>query len=129
MINAIIQFIKRTPFLYNLAKKANRVLRENDNTPELKKEIIYYGYIMRDEAQLSAIIEDYNSIAKFDTRLFVLIDNPEYKLKIHQFIRENPEISFADLGYFERHRFKLSISKIVWINFTKEDRRLLEYLK
>lgn len=129
MINAIIRFIKKSPFLYNLAKKVNRVFRKYDNVPKPGKKIIYYGYIMRDEAELPAIREDYNSIAKFDTKLFILIDNPEYNLKMHKFIRENPDICFANFDYFERHHFKFSVLRIMWMNFSKEDRKILEFVK
>ena len=128
MVNLLIRFVKKSPFLYNLAKRINRILNRNNTVPKREKYITYYCYIMKDLSELTAIKEDYSNLQKYNTKLFILINNTSYNIIIHKIIRENPDICFADFDYFKKYQAKLSNYKMMWLNFTNKDRILLDYL-
>lgn len=128
MVNKIIAFIKKSPFLYNLAKRVNRAFAKTSNVPKKAAAFSYYVYIMKSEDELDKIIEHYNEIKKFNTKLFVLVDNKKLNILIHKFIRENPDICFASFDYFKKYRSKLSNYRVMWLNYTDADRQLLNYL-
>lgn len=129
MINYIILFIKKNPFLYNLAKKINAKLNKTDYSDFTGiPEIIYYAFIMKNPDELSAIKENYKNLQKYNTKLFVLVDNPDCDIIMHKLIRENPDISFASAHYFKKHRAKLLNHKLLWLNYTDSDVEMLDYL-
>ncbi len=129
MINYIILFIKKNPFLYNLAKKINRKLNKSaDSDFTGVPEIIYYAYIMKNPDELSIIREKYEKLQKYNTKLFVLVDNPNCDIIMHKLIRENPDVSFASSNYFKKHQAKLLNHKLMWLNYTDSDIEMLDYL-
>ena len=128
MINLIIRLIKKSPFLYNLAKKVNRLLNRNNSVPKREKYVTYYGFIMKNLEELPLIKEKYKNLQKYNTNLFILVDNPSYNIIMHKIIRENPEICFASFDYFKTHQAKLSNYRIMWLNYTDADIQLLDYL-
>ncbi len=128
MINVIIRFVKKSPFLYNLAKKVNRLLRRNSAVPKRQVVVNYYGFIMKNLDELPIFRKKYESLQKHNTKLFILVDNPSYNIIMHKLIRENPDICFASFDYFKRHHAKLSNYKIMWLNYTDADSQLLDYL-
>lgn len=127
MINIIIRIVKKSPFLYNLAKKINRK-RNPMPLPKTNKSILYYSYIMKEESDLEKIKENYSQIKKYNSKLFILVKNESLNLSLHKFIRKNPDICFASFDYFKKYRSFLSCFKAIWINIADEDRELLKYL-
>ena len=128
MINFLIRLVKKSPFLYNLEKKINRLLKRNTAAPKREKYITYYCYIMKNLNELDAIKENYKNLQKYNTKLFILINNPSYNIIINKIIRENPDICFADLDYFKKYQAKLSNYRMMWLNYTDKDSILLNYL-
>lgn len=128
MINKIIYFIKKTPFLYRLAKRVNRRLRTSSAVPKPNKIVTYYGYILTDENQLPQFIEEYSKLAKYNTKLLILVDNASYNINMHRFIRENPDICFTSFDYYKKYHNKLSFYRVVWLNYTDANKELLDYL-
>ena len=129
MINYIILFIKKNPFLYNLAKKINARFKKTDDSDFTGiPEIIYYAYIMKNPDELNIIKEKYENLQKYNTKLFVLIDNINCDIMMHKLIRENPDICFASSNYFKKHRAKLLNHKLMWLNYTEQDVEMLDYL-
>ncbi len=129
MINSIIRLVKKSPFLYNLAKKVNRMLNPKafiSSAPET--DLIFYAYILKSPDELATIRKKYQGLQKYNTKLFILVDNPNYNIILHKLIRENPDICFASSNYFERYHKKLSNNKIIWLNYTESQSKLLDYL-
>lgn len=128
MINLIIRFIKKNPFLYNLAKRVNRFLKRNNDATKRVVEINYYGFIIKTLEELKIAKQKYAVLKKYNTKLLILIDNPSYNIIMHRLIRENPDICFASFDYFRRYRAKFAYNKIIWLNFTDDNLELLDYL-
>lgn len=128
MINYIIRFIKRNPFLYNLAKRVNGILSRNKKAPVRETELIFYGFVLTDFNQLEEFKAKYEKIKRFDTKLFILINNPSYNILMHRIIRENPDICFSSFDYFKRYGAKMTNHRITWLNLTAEDGEILNCL-
>ena len=128
MINSIIRLLKKIPFLYNLAKKVNSILNKKNTVAKNQVYIIHYGFILKNLEELEAIKEKYKSLQKYNTKLFVLVDNPSYNIIMHKLIKENPDISFASFDYFKRYHAKFSNYRVMWLNYTDADSELLDYL-
>ena len=129
MINHIILFIKKNPFLYNLARKIVEKFKKTDESDFTGiPEVIYYAYIMKNPDELSFIRGKYENLQKYNTKLFVLVDNSDCNISMHRLIRENPDISFAASDYFKRHQAKLLNHKLMWLNYTDSDTEMLDYL-
>lgn len=126
--NSIIAFIKKNPFLYNLAKKVNRKLSNNQTAYKRNPSYLYYGYIIKSEEELSAVTEHYNSVKRYDTHMICITYNPECNLAIHRLIRENPDICFMSFDYFKRYHLKFSNYRIIWLNYTDEYSEILNYI-
>ena len=127
MINFIIRLIKKIPFLYNLANKIVKKIKKKGVSPKSTTNIIYYGYILKNLDELLIIKEKYKNLQKHNTKLLVLVDNSKCNILMHKLIRENPKTNFASSDYFEKYHAKLS-DRIVWLNYTEEDSKLLDFL-
>lgn len=117
MKNKIIRFIKNHPFLYNLAKKINRRLKVTPPKKSYSSDYIYYAYILKEAGELNKIKEHYKRIERENTKLFVIVDNEEYSQYIHKFIRENVNILFASMQYFEKYNKKLKLNKYLLLDY------------
>lgn len=126
--NALIAFIKRSPFLYNLAKKVNRKLSRNQTAYKMNTSYTFYGYIIKSEEDISAVREHYNTVKRYDTHMLCMMKNPEYNLSMHRLIRENPDICFMSFDYFKRYHLKFSNYRIIWLNYTDEYSEILNYI-
>ena len=117
MKNKIIRFIKNHPLLYNLAKKINRKFKVTPPKKSYSSDYIYYTYILKEAGELNKIKEHYKRIERENTKLFVIVDNEEYSQYIHKFIRENVNILFASMQYFEKYNKKLKLNKYLLLNY------------
>ncbi len=126
MTDLIIGFIKKHPFLYNLAKRLTG--RSRRSAAPQRGAVTFYGFVMNDLARLDSIKSEYEKIKKYNTSLFILVNDKNLKLCINRLIRENPDICFADFDYFRKYNKRLSLSGIVWIDYSTAQRELLEYL-
>ncbi len=129
MITFIIRFVKKNPFLYNLAKRVNGRLNRN-SIPAVSKNVTstYYAYIIKNLNELETVKKKYEDLQKYNTKLFVLVDNPNYNIMMHKLIRENPDISFASFDYFKKYSAKLTNNNFMWLNYSETDGQLLDYL-
>lgn len=128
MMNYIIRFVKKSPFLYNLAKKVTGKSTPTKKAPVREAEVIFYGFVLTDFNQLEEFKAKYEKIKRFDTKLFILINNPSYNILMHRIIRENPDICFSSFDYFKRYGAKMTTHKIAWLNLTAEKEEILNYL-
>ncbi len=129
MKNEIIKFIKKHPFLYNLAKKINRKLKVIPPKNSYSSDYVYYTYILKKEEELNKVKEHYRKIEKENTKLFIIVDNEEYCKYIHKFIRENVNILFASMQYFKRYNKKLKLNKYILLDYKNNDfDSLLNYI-
>lgn len=129
MKNKLIKFVKKHPFLYNLAKKVNRKLKKIPPKNEYKTNVIYYIYTMRKKDEIEKIKEHYNKIKSNNSRLLIVVDNIEYSLYMHELIRENQGISFADLNYFKKYNKNLSGKKYIMLDYNQENIDIIKYMK
>lgn len=131
MKNKMIQFIKKHPSLYNLAKKINRKLNRVPIKVDYVTRILYYTYIMKNQGELELIRNHYNNIRKQNTKLFIIVDNIELNKYMHKYIRENTDIMFTSLDYFKRYNKTISSNKMILLDYKKDysDQGLLNYLQ
>lgn len=131
MKNKIIQFIKKHPFLYNLAKKFNRKLNRVPVKVDYVSRAIYYTYIMKNQGEIELIRNNYNHIKKQNTKLLIIVDNKDLNKYIHKYIRENTDILFASLDYFKKYHKTISASRMILLDYNKnyEEQELLNYLQ
>lgn len=129
MKSQLIKFIKRHPYLYNLAKKVNRRLNRIPPKQEEQSNIVYYTYMLENKEELEMIKEHYKKIQANKSKLFVIIDNPREQVNMHKWIRENLDILFADLNYFKKYRKKMLLDRIVLLDYkVQEQKELLSYI-
>ena len=131
MKNKIIQFIKKHPFLYNLAKKINRRMNNVPVKVDYVTNTIYYTYMLKKEEELPLIKKHYNTIKRDNTKLLVIVDNKEYNKYLHKWIRENVKVLFASLDYFKKYHKNLNANRLVLLDYNQGIRNieLLEYLQ
>ncbi len=130
MKNMIIKFIKKHRSLYNLAKKVNRKLNRIQGTTSINCNYILYAYVMKDKKDLDLIKKHYMNIKRYNTKLFILIDNYECSKKIHQYIRENIGILFASVDFFRTYHKQFRADKIVFLSYKNSDNEeILSYIK
>ena len=129
--NKIIQFIKKHPFLYNLAKKFNRKTESIPVKIDYVTNTIYYTYLLKKEEELPLIKKHYNAIRKDNTRLFVIVDNAEYNKYMHKFIRENVNVLFASLDFFKTYHKNLNANRLVMLDYHQDmsNTEVLDFLK
>lgn len=131
MKNKIIKYVKKHPFLYNLAKKVNRRLNRVPVKVDYVTKSIYYTYIMKNQGELELIKNNYASIKKLNTKLFVIIDNKDLNKFIHKYIRENTNIQFASMDYFKKYHKTINANRMVVLDYNKDykEQELLDYLQ
>lgn len=129
MKNKLIKFIKKHPYLYNLAKKVNRRLNRIAPKQEYQSKYIYYTYMLEDENELEKIKKHYQEVKTDISKLFIIITNPKYQPIIHRWIRDNQNILFADLNYFKKYKKKMSLDKMILLDYkTQNQKELLSYI-
>lgn len=131
MKNKLIQFVKKHPFLYNLAKKINRKFNKVPVKVDYVTNVIYYTYILKKEEELPLIKKHFNKLKKENTKLFIVVDNKEYNKYIHKFIRENINILFASLDYFKTYHKNLNANRIILLDYNQDytNMEILDYLQ
>lgn len=130
MKDKIIKFIKKNPFLYNLGKKVNQILNKTNKVQKNNSDTIYYTYILDDENELETIKEHYKNNRKDNTKLLIINTNPENKIKIHFWMRNNLDISFADINYFKKYKTKMLLEKMELVNYKNDNvNEILSYIK
>lgn len=130
MKNKIIKFVKKRPYLYNLAKKVNRRLNRIAPKQEYQSKYIYYTYMLEDEKELEKIKEHYQEVKTDYSKLFIIITNSKYQPVIHQWIRNNQNILFADLNYFEKYKKKMLLDKMILLDYqTQNQKELLSHIQ
>ena len=128
MKDKIIKFVKKHPFLYNLAKKVNRKLNRVPPKKEYTSSYIYFTYQMEDLNELEKIRSHYNSIKNNNSKLFIIIKNKDYQIEMNRIIRENLDILFADLNYFEKYQKKLRLGNLLLLDYRNDYKDILKYL-
>ena len=128
MKDKIIKFVKKHPFLYNLAKKVNRKLNRVPPKKEYTSSYIYFTYQMEDLNELKKIRSHYNSIKNNNSKLFIIIKNKDYQIEMNRIIRENLDILFADLNYFEKYQKKLRLGNLLLLDYRNDYKDILKYL-
>ena len=126
MINFAIRCVKRNPFLYNLAKRILANLNHKKSIALKEKKLTYFAFVLKDLEELPKIKEKYEKIRRFDTKLFILIDNPSYNILMHKFIRDNNDICFSSLDYFKRYDAKISNNRIIWFDLSADNTKILD---
>lgn len=130
MKNKLIKFIKKHPYLYNLAKKVNRRLNRISPKQEYQSKYIYYTYMLEDEKELEKIKKHYQEVKTDISKLFIINTNPKYQPIMHQWIRDNQNILFADLNYFKKYKKKMLLDKAILLDYkTQNQKELLSYIQ
>ena len=130
MKNKLIKFIKKHPYLYNLAKKVNRRLNRISPKQEYQSKYIYYTYMLEDEKELEKIKKHYQEVKTDISKLFIINTNPKYQPIMHQWIRDNQNILFADLNYFKKYKRKMLLDKVILLDYkTQNQKELLSYIQ
>lgn len=130
MKNKIIQFIKKHPFLYNTAKKINRKLNKIQVREDYEVKSTFYVYVMKEEHEFELIKKHYAKISNYNTKLLIIINNPNYNKYIHKYIRENPDILFISLDYFKKYHKTINVDKFVFLDYNNNSNQeeILEYV-
>ena len=129
MKDKIIKFIKKRPFLYNLAKKVKRKLDRISPKEGYPSKVIFYTYFMKDKEELELIKKHYQAIKTDKSKLLIIITNVECQQYIHKFIRENLDILFADLNYFKKYQKKMTMDRILLLDYHQEkEKEFLSYI-
>lgn len=129
MKDKIIKFIKKHPFLYNLAKKVKSKLDRIPPKENYQSKVVFYTYFMKDKEELELIKKHYQSIKTDKSKLFIIITSIECQQYIHKFIRENLDILFADLNYFKKYQKKMTMDRILLLNYHQEkEKEFLSYI-
>lgn len=130
MKDKIIKFIKKNPFLYNLGKKVNQILSKTNKVQKNNSDTIYYTYILNDEKELEVIKEHYKKNKKDNSKLLIININPDNNIKIHFWMRNNLDISFADINYFKKYKTKMLLEKMELVNYKNDNQNeMLSYIK
>lgn len=130
MKNKLIKFVKKHPYLYNLAKKVNRILKKIPPKQEYQSNTVYYTYMLENEEELELIKKHYQMIKTDKSKLFIVVNNPKYQLNINKWIRKNLDILFADLNYFKKYRKNMLIDKVILLDYKMQNKNeLLSYIK
>ena len=129
MKDKIIKIIKKSPFLYNLAKKVNQILNKKPEVQKYESKTIYYTYMLNEEKELDLIKEHYKKIKEANSRLFVINTNPKNRINMHSWIRNNLDVSFADINYFKKYQTKLSTERMIILDYKSDkEQELLSYI-
>lgn len=131
MKNKIIQFVKKHPFLYNMAKRINRNLKRMPIRVSYTTNTFFYTYVMKDKEELELIKKHYKGIKKYNTKLLIVIDNPKYNICINKFIRENIDVLFASLDYFKIYHEEIKANRLLILDYNKDysQEEILNYLQ
>ena len=130
MKGSIIKFVKKHRRLYNLAKKINRKI--NGLYPKKIYSVdrfYYYTYILKELNELPLIKEHYSNIKKLDTKLLIVVDNPNIACKMAKLISENADALFTDLGYYQNYGMNFNMDKVVLLDYRVDNSKLLKLVK
>lgn len=128
MKDKIIKFIKKHPFFYNLAKKVNRKLNRVPPKKEYSSSFVYFTYQMENLEELEKIRKHFNAIKNNNSKLFIIIKNKDYQIEMNRIMRENLDILFADLNYFEKYQKKLGLGNLLLLDYRIDYSDILKYL-
>ena len=81
---------------------------------------------MNDE--LEKIRKHFNSIKNNNSKLFIIIKNKDYQIEMNRIMRENLDILFADLNYFEKYQKKLGLGNLLLLDYRNDYNDILKYL-
>ena len=117
MKRLLIKFIKKVPFLYNIAKSINKKIYPNKFIEEKDDENIYICYALDELEELEKVQEHYKLIQTEQTELLIIIKNNKYNLYMHELIENNPKINFISLSYIEKYHREISIKNLIFLDY------------
>lgn len=117
MKRLLIKFIKKVPFLYNIAKSINKKRHLKKLKANQDDETKYICYTLDEIEELCKIREHYKSIKTPNTSLLIIIKNGKYNLQIHELIENNPNINFISLNYLEKYNKRIDIRNCIFLNY------------
>ena len=91
MKRLLIKFIKKVPFLYNIAKSINKKIYPNKFVEKKDDDNIYICYALDELEELEKVQEHYKLIQTEQTELLIIIKNNKYNLYMHELIENNPK--------------------------------------
>ena len=125
----IVALIKKSPFLYNLAKKfLNK--KDKNFSYKLMDNDVYYVYIMQEKEELEKIKQHYDKMKNANSKLAIVINDKYAYNYMHKLIRENMSISFIDLQYFKLYNKKIMFNKCIMLDYKNNqyNEEILEYV-
>lgn len=125
----LIKFVKKHPFLYNLAKKINRKLNRIPPKQDYQSKVVYYTYMLEEENELELIKEHYSTLQTDNSKLFIINMNKKNQINMHKWIRNNSDILFADLNYFEKYHKKALADRLMLLDYKQnKQKEVLSYI-
>lgn len=118
MKKIIVKLIKKNPFIYKKAILIHQkfILKKTARKKSLYK---YICYTLNNIDELEKIKEHYDLIKKQNTKLVIIINNPNYNLQLHTLIEANPKIIFISYDYIEKYNKTLNLGNSIFIDYTK----------
>ena len=117
MKRLLIKFIKKVPFLYNIAKSINKKIYPNKFVEKKDDDNIYICYALDELEELEKVQEHYKLIQTEQTELLIIIKNNKYNLYMHELIENNPKINFISLSYIETYHREISIKNLIFLDY------------
>lgn len=117
MKRLLIKFIKKVPFLYNIAKSINKKIYPNKFVEKKDDDNIYICYALDELEELEKVQEHYKLIQTEQTELLIIIKNNKYNLYMHELIENNPKINFISLSYIEKYHKEISIKNLIFLDY------------
>lgn len=117
MKRLLIKFIKKVPFLYNIAKSINKKIYPNKFVEKKDDDNIYICYALDELEELEKVQEHYKLIQTEQTELLIIIKNNKYNLYMHELIENNPKINFISLSYIEKYHREISIKNLIFLDY------------
>ena len=117
MKRLLIKFIKKVPFLYNIAKSINKKIYPNKFVEKKDDDNIYICYALDELEELEKVQEHYKLIQTEQTGFLIIIKNNKYNLYMHELIGNNPKINFISLSYIEKYHREISIKNLIFLDY------------
>ncbi len=113
----VIQLAKKNELLYRIAKRFYRTIRPAAPTFYRNYDYII-TYEMKEEHEISLILEHYAKVKKTNTRLLILWGGDP--LCLHRLMREHPSVFFLSMDYYERYHQKLMVNHMIFLNIQQD---------
>lgn len=116
MKSKIINFIKKNPYLYNLAKKTYRLFNKEVDAKVYDDKTIYIGYILNNIDELEKINIHFNKLNINKSEILLFVNNDSININ-----KLMPEYSVVSINYFKKYHKKYKPKNVFMYDFKEKN--------